>query len=104
MKLTKNDILKLLQGVADEHGFKMTLQECDEMLKVFEETYAKAGEQLEPKQSCNVGCIKVEKKEIKPRSGKSKLNGEETIWSNPGFIKINLKAKDSFKKEHTTEI
>ena len=104
MKLTKNDILKLLQGVAEEHGFKMTLQECDEMLKVFEETYAKAGEQLEPKQSCNVGCVKVEKKEVKPRNGKSELNGNKIEWSKPGLIKISLKSKASFVKEHEIEV
>lgn len=102
--MLKNDVLKVMQSIAKKKGYELTLQEVDEFLKIIEETYATVGEQLMPKESCNVGCIKVEKKEVKPRNGKSELNGKETTWSKPGLIKINLKAKDSFKKKHTTEI
>lgn len=102
--MNKNDVLKVYQEVLKEHGFECNLLEADELVKALGDTIEKLGEQLECEESCNMGCLKIEKKLRKSRTQKTVLNGVETEWTSPAKELISIKAKKSFENETSKEV
>lgn len=102
--MNKNEVLKVVKAIAKEHEFDCTLEDCNELIKIFTDVYTAVGEKLEVGQSANVGAVKVVKKEVAAKEGVSKLGEKEVHWKTNPKIKIDLKAKTSFIKENEKEI
>lgn len=102
--MTKHEVLKLMQEVAREHGYNLSLEKLNDFLKIFDESYVRIGDELEFGETAYVGVVAVEKKKVEPREGTNILKGVETHWSKPARSKVQLKARPSFLKENEKEI
>lgn len=102
--MNKTEVVKIMQGELNELGLELNQAKVSAILDAFENTCAAVGEELEVGESAFVSCVKVSKKEVAAKSGKSILRGEEVEWETPAKIKVVLGTKKSFEKEHEQEL
>lgn len=105
--MNKQEVSKLMQSIAKEQGFELTLKDVDALIKIFNDVILTIGENVEKKENgkgyntINLGCVSITRKERKAREGKVKFKeGEDIDWTTPGREVISLKLKKSFEKEH----
>lgn len=107
--MLKGDVLKVFQKIAKEVGYDLSLEQVNELIKVFDDTIIETANKLEKKSNdkydtANLGCVTITKKERKGRKDSSELGGKIVDWETPDKEIISLRLKKSVEKDTSVEL
>lgn len=107
--MLKGDVLKIFQKIAKGVGYDLSLEQVNELIKVFDDTIVETANKLEKKSNdkydtANLGCVTITKKERKGRKDSSELGGKIVDWETPDKEIISLKLKKSVEKDTSVEL
>ena len=103
------EVIRIMQKISKEKGFKFTQDEMNELIDMFGETILEVARNLDKKENgkydtANIGVVTVTKREKPARKGVCTLNDEPTEWEKPAKEVVVVKLKKSAENESSEEL